>query len=73
MVHPSHKQLMLYRGVFFCRCCGTYGATRILKLSHPCGKLVHGPLARLEKGLLPAGLKNWPDLVVKGGGAELLL
>ena len=65
-LHPSHSpHFRIYRGLFLCFKCGSWGKTRLVNLKKPCqqrlsiaGKQV---LKRICKGKKPYGLKSWPD------------
>ncbi|CAK0907106.1 unnamed protein product, partial [Prorocentrum cordatum] len=56
-IHFSHRHLQRFRGVFWCRDCGSYSATTFNKLSKECSGIVskHGGkiLRALEAGKLP--------------------
>ena len=61
---PTHD-LQLHRGLWFCRVCGAWAATKALKLGSPClneakknGKDI---LQRIQADQLPKGCSGWPD------------
>ena len=67
--HFSHH-LGCHRGLFYCTACGAYGSQKARKLTSPCGQPQPGTqpkqhwlnaVARIQKGLLPSGLRCWPE------------
>ena len=67
--HLSHH-LGSHRGLFYCTACGAYGSQKARKLTSPCGQPQPGTqpkqhwlyaVARIQKGLLPSGLRCWPE------------
>jgi len=74
-VHGTHE-LALFRGLYFCRKCGMYSASRVAKLASEClppNRFAAGILLRIQRGLLPSGMKAWPDQIVAFGGMAMAL
>ena len=64
-LHPSHSpHFRIYRGLFLCFKCGSWGKSRLVNLKKPCQRLSttgKQVLKRICKGKKPYGLKSWPD------------
>ena len=84
-IHVSHDMLV-YRGLMFCRKCGYYGIKRALRLTDPCGHYFttddagqrrrrHAArvVASLLKGNLPHGVDAWPNDTVRIGHLQTRL
>ena len=62
-IHPEHD-LMVYKGLYFCRTCGYYALKRALRLVEPCtSRGRHAKLRALSllQGNLPPGVASWPN------------
>ena len=62
-VHASHN-LQTYKGLKFCKACGSYFGKRIDNLAHECKKpTLAGArnIRYIKMGKLPVGKDSWPD------------
>ena len=63
--HPSHgRHLRVYRGLVFCGRCGGWAVRKGKKLAGVCTDPTRSglrALGRIDRGLLPSGLRRWPE------------
>ena len=63
--HSSHE-LFSYRGLMYCKQCGSYGVKKFSNLNRQCeAPTVSGlrVLKCIDNGVLPSGITGWPDQV----------
>ena len=66
-LHSSHE-LRVFKGLYYCTRCGCYASSAPKRLKSEClglGKAGRAVLARIQGGLLPPGLRAWPDELVE--------
>ena len=67
VLHPSHE-LRVFRGLYYCTRCGCYASKAPKRLKSECvglSKTGSAVLSRIQRGLLPPGLRAWPDELVE--------
>ena len=73
VIHSSH-QVMLYRGLYFCRHCASWAIKKLENLASPCDPSGRGPedamrkgkaVLQLLRGKLPRGCAAFPNSTPK--------
>lgn len=67
VLHSSHE-LRVFRGLYYCTRCGCYASSAPKRLKSECqglGKAGRTVLSKIQRGLLPPGLRAWPDELVE--------